>query len=147
MFQKVTIIGRLGQDPKTSYTPDGTPVCNFSVATSNNYTNNGKKVEETTWFNVAAWRRQAETCQQYLQKGSLVYIEGQLTGTKIDKGANERTGAAKKTVVPRVWTGQDGNARAAFELKANFVKFLSRNNNGNNGQAQSQPQQKAEIPF
>jgi single-strand DNA-binding protein len=112
MYQKLIIVGNLGRDPEMRYTPDGTPVTTFSVAANRRWTNaDGSPGEETVWFRVTAWRRLAETCNQYLQKGRQVMIEGRL-----------RPDAA--TGGPRVWTGNDGIARASFEVTAQTVKFL-----------------------
>ena len=78
-MNKITIIGHLGRDPEMRYTPQGAAVTDFSVATSRRYTDNtGERREETDWFRVSAWRQLAELCNQYLQKGSLVYVEGRL---------------------------------------------------------------------
>jgi len=113
MFQTVIIVGNLGRDPEMRYTPSGQPVTSFSVATNRQYTNNaGETIKETIWFRVSAWGKQAETCNQYLKKGSKVLIEGRLT-------ADPNTGG------PRIWTGQDGNPRASFEVTAGAVRFLT----------------------
>ena len=69
-FNKMTLIGHLGRDPEMRYTPQGTAVTDFSVATSRRYTDSaGERREETNWFNVSAWNNLAELCNQYLQKG------------------------------------------------------------------------------
>jgi len=112
MYQKVTIIGNLGGDPEMRYMPDGTPVTNFSVATNRKWTNkDGSSGEETIWFRVAAWRRLGEICNQYLSKGSKIYVEGRLTPDKATGG-------------PRAWMGADGQPRASYEITALEVKFL-----------------------
>lgn len=112
MYQKVIIVGNLGRDPEMRYTGDGTPVTNFSVATNRRWTNaDGSPGEETVWFRVTAWRRLAEVCNQYLQKGRQVLVEGRMT-------ADSETGG------PRIWTGNDGVTRASFEITALTVKFL-----------------------
>jgi len=112
-YQKVIIVGNLGRDPEMRYTADGTPVTSFSVATNRRWTSqDGSKGEETVWFRVSAWRRTAETCAQYLSKGRQVMVEGRLTADKATGG-------------PRVWTGQDGQVRASYELTADRVIFLS----------------------
>lgn len=113
MFHTVILIGNLGRDPEMRYTPSGQPVTSFSVATNRRYTNaNGEQVEETLWFRVTTWGKLAETCNQYLKKGSKVLVEGRLTG-------DPRTGG------PRIWNGQDGQPRASFEITAQTVRFLS----------------------
>jgi single-strand DNA-binding protein len=112
MYHKIIIVGNLGRDPEMRYTPQGTPVTTFSVATNRRWTNaDGTPGEETTWFRVSAWRRMAEVCNQYLSKGQQVFVEGQLK-------PDPETGG------PRVWTGNDGIARASFEITAFTVKFL-----------------------
>ncbi|MCU0519426.1 MAG: single-stranded DNA-binding protein [Anaerolineae bacterium] len=112
-YQKVIIVGNLGRDPEMRYMPDGTPVTSFSVATNRKWTNtDGSQGEETVWFRVSVWRRQAETVAQYLTKGRQVMIEGRLTADKATGG-------------PRIWTAQDGTPRASYELTADRVVFLS----------------------
>jgi single-strand DNA-binding protein len=113
MFQTIILAGNLGRDPEMRYTPTGQAVTSFSVATNRQYTNNnGETVKETIWFRISAWGKLAETCNQYLKKGSKVLVEGRLT-------ADASTGG------PRVWTGQDGQPRASFEVSAQTVRFLS----------------------
>jgi single-strand DNA-binding protein len=95
------------------YTPSGQPVTSFSVATNRQYTsNNGEQVKETVWFRVTTWGKQAETCNQYVKKGSKVLVEGRLTPDAASGG-------------PRIWTDQSGNPRASFEVTASTVRFLS----------------------
>jgi single-strand DNA-binding protein len=129
MFQRVTLIGNVGQDPQMRYTPDGTPVTNLSVATRASVSKdrspdcpngwkesyNGRNWELTTWWRVTCWRGLAETINQYVQKGMLVFVEGEVRGEAVDGVQN-----------PRVWTGNDGEPRASFELTARTVKFMSR---------------------
>lgn len=122
MYQKVTIVGNLGRDPEMRYTPSGVPVTHFSVATNRRWTSaDGTPGEETAWFRVSAWSRLAETCNQYLSKGRQVLVEGRLV-------PDPDTGG------PRVWTGNDGVARASFEVRALTVKFL-----GGRGEREEQP--------
>ncbi|MFC2036697.1 single-stranded DNA-binding protein [Chloroflexota bacterium] len=127
MFHRVTLIGNVGQDPQMRYTQDGTPVTSFSVATSTSLSKatrpecpngwkesyNGKNWELTTWWRVTCWRGLAETVNQYLTKGRQVFVEGEVGGESVDGNQN-----------PRVWTGNDGVARASFEVTARTVKFL-----------------------
>ena len=111
MYQKVTIVGNLGTDPEMRYTPSGQAVTNFSVATNRRWTNNeGQMQEETVWFRVSVWGKQAESCNQYLSKGRQVFVEGRLR-------ADENGGT-------RLWQDQSGNWRASYELTAFDVKFL-----------------------
>ena len=78
-LNRVELIGRLGRDPESKFTPTGKRVAHFSVAVSNNWkTNEGETKESTEWVNVEAWERLGVVCQEYLRKGSLVYIDGRL---------------------------------------------------------------------
>ncbi len=142
MYQKLIIVGNLGGDPEMRYTPDGTPVTTFSVATNRKWNNqDGSQSEETVWFRVTAWRKLAETANQYLSKGRQVLVEGRLTPDKTTGG-------------PRVWTGNDGKARASFEVTADTVRFMGgpRGAEGGEGSTSSQeappPEMgESEIPF
>lgn len=108
MFQQVIIVGNLGRDPEMRFTGDGTPVTSFSVAVNRKWTSaDGSQGEKTWWFRVTAWRRLAETCNQYLRKGSPVMVIGE-----IDASA----------YMPR----DGGEPRASLELTAQQVKFLPR---------------------
>ena len=79
-LNKLLIIGNLGSDPEMRYTPNGNPVTSFTVATNRRYkTSEGEDREETEWFRVSAWNRLAENCNQFLQRGSKVYVEGRLS--------------------------------------------------------------------
>jgi single-strand DNA-binding protein len=144
MYQKVIIIGNLGGDPSMRYTPSGTAVTTFNVATSTKVSKertpecpegwkdsyNGKAWELTTWFRVTAWRNLAETCNQYLEKGRTVYVEGEVNGEAANGSQN-----------PRVWTGKDGVARASFELTARVVKFLGGRDGGSAGAGAYEPEE------
>jgi single-strand DNA-binding protein len=137
MYQKILIIGNLGGDPEMRYTPTGQAVTNFSVATNRQYTaSDGQQVKETVWFRVSAWGRQAETCNQFLRRGSRVLVEGRLN-------ADPATGG------PRVWTKQDGSPGASFEITAQTVRFLStaQEDQANQGSAMAEPQEEDDIPF
>lgn len=113
MYQKVIVMGNLGGDPEMRYMPDGTAVTSFSLATNRRWTDRstGQPVEETTWFRVSVWGRQAEAANQYLSKGRQVLVEGRLT-------PDRETGG------PRLWTAQDGSVRASFELRADNFSFV-----------------------
>lgn len=112
MYHTIIIVGNLGRDPELRYLPSGQAVTNFSVATNRQYTaSSGESVKETIWFRVSTWGKQAETCNQYLKKGSKVLIEGRLN-------PDQATGG------PRIWQGQSG-AAASYEVTANTVRFLS----------------------
>jgi single-strand DNA-binding protein len=106
MYQQITIVGNLGQDPEMRYTASGVPVTSFSVAVSKRWTGqDGQKQEKTTWFRVTAWRQLAEICSQYLSKGRQVMVVGEVED-------------------PSTWTDRDGNHRASLEVTARDVKFL-----------------------
>jgi single-strand DNA-binding protein len=89
---KVILIGRLGKDPEIRSTPQGTTVAKFTMATDERFTDrNGEKQERTEWHNIVAWAKLAEICGQYLKKGKLVYIEGQLrTDSWDDKESGQK---------------------------------------------------------
>ena len=106
-LNKVMLIGNVGTDPEMRFTPSGNPVTSFRLATSRVYTTSeGERKQETEWFTVVAWRKLAESCNQFLTKGQRVYVEGNL-----------RT---------RNWEGRDGQKRTAVEVIANRVLFLDR---------------------
>ena len=105
MFSKTIIVGHLGRDPELRYTSGGQSVCSFSVATSRSWTDqSGQPQEKTTWFRVTAWGKLGELCNQYLTKGRLVLVEGE-----VDASA---------------WSAQTGEPRASLELTARNVRFL-----------------------
>lgn len=132
-YHTLIIVGNLGRDPEMRYTPSGQPVTSFSVASSRSYNNTaGEKVDETTWFRVSAWGKLAETCNQYLHKGSKVLVEGRLVP---DKNGG-----------PRIWNRQDGTPSASFEVNANTVRFLSARGEGGEHVSDS-PQGEEDIPF
>jgi single-strand DNA-binding protein len=84
-LNRVQLIGRLGKDPESRFTPTGKKVAHFSVAVSNRWkTADGEMKEYTEWVNIEAWGRLGEVCQQYLHKGSLLYLEGRLKTDKYD---------------------------------------------------------------
>lgn len=108
---KVILVGNLGADPEMKYTPSGTPICTFRMATSESFKDReGNQQERTEWHRVVAWSKLAEICGQYLSKGRQVYIEGSL-----------RT---------RSWDDQDGNKRYMTEVVAREVQFLGGNPDG-----------------
>jgi single-strand DNA-binding protein len=105
-FNKIMIVGYLGRDPELRYTPSGTAVCDFSIATSERKgkRDGGEGEEVTTWFRVSMWGRQAEVASQYLQKGKLVYVEGRLS--------------------QREYTDRDGNKRTSLEVHGTDMQFI-----------------------
>ena len=113
-LNKVMIIGNLGKDPELRYTPNGAAVTEFSVAASRTYTgNDGERREETEWFNVVCWNKNAEIASQYLSKGKQVYVEGRL-----------RT---------RSWDGPDGTKRYKTEVVADRFVMLGQRGDGGGG--------------
>jgi single-strand DNA-binding protein len=93
-MNKIMLIGNLGRDPEMSYTASGQAVTKFSLAVNRFWKDreSGERREETTWFNIVAWGQQAETCNNYLHKGSKVFVEGRMTSRKYtDKDGVERT--------------------------------------------------------
>lgn len=119
------VVGRLGQDPELRWTSSGVPVCSFSLATSRGYFNEaGEWVETTTWLKVITWRKLAELCAQYLSKGRLVFVQGDIAAEG--------------------WTGKDGQVRADLVLTAREVKFL-RNGKKENGDESSFEEEA--VPF
>lgn len=141
MYQKVIIVGNLGGDPEMRYMPDGTAVTNFSVATNRRWTDraSGEPREETTWFRVSVWGRQAETANQYLSRGRRVLVEGRLQ-------ADSQTGG------PRIFTRQDGTVGASYELRAFNVQFLGGRDEGTSYDADEEyseapAQEEDDIPF
>ena len=104
-LNKVMLIGHLGRDPEMRYTPSGRPVTTFSVASSRSWkTADGDTRSETEWFNIVAWGSLAEICNQYLQKGQQVYIEGRLQ--------------------TRRWEDDEGNKRSTTEVVAREMIML-----------------------
>ncbi len=90
-LNKVMIIGNLGRDPEMRYTPSGKPVTSFSVATSRSWvTTDGERKDATEWFNVVSWGNLAEICNQYLRKGSKVYVEGHLQTRSWDDAEGQK---------------------------------------------------------
>ena len=121
MYHTIIIVGNLGKDPEMRYTPAGQAVTSFNVATSRQFTaSNGQAVKETIWFRVSAWGKQAETCNQYLKKGSKVLVEGRLTPDLATGG-------------PKTYTRKDGTSGASYDVSANTVRFLSSRGEGEGG--------------
>src|SRR5258705_950615 len=103
-FNRIILVGNLGRDPELRYTAQGTPVCSFSMATNERRKDKtGEMQDQTTWFRVTLWGRQAETASQYLTKGRPVYIEGRL---RVEE-----------------WTDRDGKPRHTLEVHATDMQF------------------------
>ena len=104
-LNQILLFGRAGTDPEMRYTPSGTPVTNFRLAVSNNRRDqNGEWTEDTEWFTVTAWERQAESVNQYLAKGRRVFVDGRLS--------------------TRQYKSNSGEARTSLEVRAFRVVFL-----------------------
>jgi single-strand DNA-binding protein len=104
---KIIVIGNLGRDPEMRYTPNGQAVTSFSVASSRRYrTADGEQREETEWFNVSAFGRLSEVCNQYLTRGQQVYVEGRLRG--------------------RSYTDRDGQPRYSLDIMLSEMQMLGR---------------------
>jgi single-strand DNA-binding protein len=103
---KVILVGRLGKDPETRFTGGGQSVCNFSLATDESFKDrNGERQKRTEWHKIVVWGKQAEIAQQYLKKGSLVFIEGRIQS--------------------RQWEDKkDGTKRTSFEIVATGFRML-----------------------
>jgi single-strand DNA-binding protein len=106
-MNKVLVIGNVGRDPELRYTPNGQPMCSFSVASNHRYkAASGEQREETEWFNCSAFGKQAEICNQYLIKGSQVYVEGRLRS--------------------RTYQTQTGETRFSIDVMVSDVQFLGK---------------------
>jgi len=106
-FNKVLIMGNLTRDPELRYLPNGTAVTSFTIASNRTYTlQTGEKKEEVAFIRVVVWGRRAETCAEYLNKGSSAFVEGRLQS--------------------RTWEAQDGQKRSTVEIIADNVQFLGR---------------------
>ena len=139
MYHKIILVGNLGQDPTMRYTSEGTPVTSFSMAVNEKWNNSeGELQTRTVWLRVSAWRRLAETCNQYLHKGSQVLVEA-------------RFDPDPETGNPRTFTRNDGSTGASYEVTALTVKFLGKKNgNGYTPDEANAPPEtgsESEIPF
>lgn len=137
MYQQITLVGNLGNDPEMRYTPSGVPVTSFNLAVNKSWVSaDGQRQDKTLWFRVTAWRKLAETTSQYLTKGRQVIVVGEIEEA-------------------RPWTDRDGNQRASLEVTAQTIKFLgSRSDSGgDNSYSQAAPAGEAQevhdedIPF
>jgi single-strand DNA-binding protein len=139
MFHKIILVGNLGKDPEMRYTPGGQPVTSFSVASNRRYTDSaGQNVEETIWFRISVWGKQAEACKQYLAKGRQVLVEGRLI-------CDRQTGG------PRTYKRSNGETGTSFEVTAEVVRFLGQRQEtpveGGESGASAAPAAEEEIPF
>jgi single-strand DNA-binding protein len=126
-INKVILVGNVGQDPELRYTGSGTAVCNLRLATNESYKDaSGEWVERTEWHSVVAWARLAEICNEYLHKGSQVYIEGSLQ--------------------TRNYEDKDGITRYTTEIKAREMMMLGGRGDGNGFSGGSTSRSKAAAP-
>lgn len=108
---KVILVGRLGKDPEVRFTSGGQAVANFTMATDYSYKDrNGERQKRTEWHRIVAWRKLAEIVQQYLKKGSLIYIEGRIE--------------------TREWQDKEGQKRYTTEIIANEMRMLGGRGDG-----------------
>lgn len=105
-FNIIQIVGNLGRDPELRYTPQGTAVCSFSMATNEKDTVRGEQVDVTTWFDVTLFGRQAEIASQYLEKGKQVFIQGSFRSEQ--------------------WTDREGKPRVTNKVKGEKMKLIDR---------------------
>lgn len=128
MVNKVFLVGRLGRDPDVRSTQNGKAVANFSIATSEKYTKDGKSEEKTEWHNVVCWDKLAEIAQKYLKKGSLIYLEGKLQSKQYDD--------------------KDGKKVTKTEVLANVITFIDTKTSEKTQQnTLMQAQEFDDIPF
>lgn len=113
-LSKLILIGNVGKDPEARYTPAGHMVVKFSLATNRVWKDdNGEEHKETTWFNISAWGKSAETISSYVKKGASLFVEGRLQ-------PDPQYGA------PRIWNAQDGTPRASYEVTLTSFQFLDK---------------------
>ena len=126
-LNKVQLIGNMTRDPEMRYTPQGTAVCTFGIATNRTWvTDGGEKREETEFHRIVAWNKLAELCSQLLFKGRRIYVEGRLQ--------------------TRQWTGQDGQSRQATEIVIEDMIILDNKRQGEDGGTYEEAQVSAEAP-
>ena len=125
-LNKVLLIGNLGRDPEIRHTPSGTPVANFTLATSDSFTDrSGNRQDRTEWHRIVVWNKLAEICSQYLRKGSQVFLEGRLQ--------------------TRQWEDQQGQRRSTTEVVANNMVMLGGRGDGGAGRYQEAGSQSGEY--
>src|SRR6185436_18098632 len=123
-LNRVELIGNLTRDPELRYTPSGTAVCSFGIATNRSWkTDDGQAHDETEFHNIVAWNKLAEICSQFLTKGQKTYVEGRLA--------------------TREWTGQDGQKRNRTEVVIDDMILLG--NKGTGGRPESEPPAEATV--
>jgi single-strand DNA-binding protein len=129
-INKVILIGNLGKDPQTKVFDNGNKLCNFSIATTENWTdkNTGEKKSKTDWHNISVGGKLADICDRFLKKGSKVYVEGKLSYREYEK---------------------NGEKRIFTEIKASSITFMGGNNNDNssNYSAPEPTNEPDDLPF
>ncbi len=120
-LNKVMLIGRLGRDPEIRYSSNNTPICNFSLATSERIRKGDNFEEKTEWHRIVVFGNQAENASKFLKKGSLVFVDGKIQS--------------------RTYQDKDGNERNVFEIIANSLNFLDSKENSYSGQPERTYQQ------
>ncbi|MCS4044552.1 single-strand DNA-binding protein [Salinibacter ruber] len=119
-INKVILIGHLGDDPELRYTGGGVAVCTMSIATNETYTDeDGNEVEKTEWHDVVTWKRLAEICDEHLDKGSQIYVDGKIQ--------------------TREWSDRNGNQRYTTEVLARQVQFLDNKETGEEAPSREPP--------
>jgi len=133
MYQRTVIVGNVGKDAEMRYTPTGVPVTSFSIAVNRRWTSaSGEQQEKTTWFRVTCWRKLAETAAQWVKKGKLLLVEGE--------------------VEAQAYIDREGTARGTLELTASNFRFLGGRGEGEGapgaaGGGDDFPVHEDEIPF
>jgi len=128
VFNKVILIGNLTKDPELRYTPQGTSVCNFRIAVNHRYKQGDEVKKEVTFLDVVTFGKQADTCAQYLNKGSAVLVEGRLQ--------------------ERRWETVEGQSRSKFEVIAQNVRFLGKRQGDIDAEAIAPPDETTDLePF
>src|SRR5215469_15251842 len=144
---KVLLIGNLGRDPEVRYLPSGNPVANFSIATSENFTDrNGSKQEKTDWHNIVVYGKQAENCGQYLKKGRQVFIEGRISYRNYEA----KDGSGKRYVTEIVAQSVQflgGRAGAGADAPADFGPGRGGGAPSSGGGDDFAPMDDEDIPF
>ena len=130
MYQSIHLLGRVGNDAELRFTPSGSAVASFSLATSETWNSNGEKQERTTWHRCTLWGKAAESLAEHVTKGKMLFVDG--------------------TVSARAWTDKDGKPQASLEVKVNQLRFAGgRSDNGHtNGSVDNVSVDSSEsIPF
>ena len=126
-YQKITILGRVGNDAELRFTPSGTAVAGFSLASNETWKDaNGQKQERTTWHRCTLWGKTAEALAEHVTKGKMLLVEGSATA--------------------RAWTDKEGKAQASLEVKVDQLRFAGGSSNGNGGHSTESLDRTVENP-